>query len=391
MAEETVRRGAPAPTKSTYTPIKAYAPPPPRAPAPPPTRAVTYQPPAPRPAPYRPPPVNQPPPPTRPASVQGGYDSIENQRASAGSWNSGTSVSRAAPTKTYPGGIGSQSALDKLGLGYLLDPNYQPEPTYSTYNPYVAYESGGGGYYPNYGGYYSGYGGYGGSGWVDYGNGGGWVDYGSGGGGGGGGGGTSGGGFRIGELTEPLTGYAKRYLPATIDEVAQNPGVVGRDVLGDMGIGEGPLANTMSRQMGFYGSQILPLLYGNMPIEKMPHYGDVVNRLAEFAQTQMTPGGAIVNPNEILQLVLTEAAKPATGPQTMMSALFGGQDASEQTQNMTGIINNLSNWTANPMFGQALRNWAGTQSEQYLQKALQANNPYTQGFAKHLQGTMLPR
>jgi hypothetical protein len=358
----------------------------PPAPAPPPRVAPA---PAPRPAPYRPPPVNQPPPVQRPASVQGGYDSIENIRASPG-YRSTTPVSRAAPTKTpAPGGIGSQSALDKLGLGYLMDPNYQPEPTYSTYNPYVAYDSysggGGGGYYPNYGGYYSGYGGYGGGGS-------GWVDYGSGGGGGGGGaGGTSGGGFRIGELTEPLTGYAKRYLPATIDEVAQNPGVVGRDVLGDLGIGEGPLANTMSRQMGFYGSQILPLLYGNMPIEKMPHYGDVVNRLAEFAQTQMTPGGAIVNPNEILQLVLTEAAKPATGPQTMMSALFGGQDASEQTQNMTGIINNLSNWTANPMFGQALRNWAGTQSEMYLQKALQANNPYTQGFAKHLQGTMLPR
>jgi hypothetical protein len=322
--------------------------------------------------------------------VQGGYDSIENIRAGS------TRTSTPRPTTQKPsstsflgGGIGSQSALDQLGLGYLMDPNYQPEPTYSTYNPYVAYDNysggGGGGYYPNYGGYYSGYGGYGGGGS-------GWVDYGSGGGGGGGGaGGTSGGGFRIGELTEPLTGYAKRYLPATIDEVAQNPGVVGRDVLGDKGIGEGPLANTMSRQMGFYGSQILPLLYGNMPIEKMPHYGDVVNRLAEFAQTQMTPGGAIVNPNEILQLVLTEAAKPATGPQTMMSALFGGQDASEQTQNMTGIINNLSNWTANPMFGQALRNWAGTQSEQYLQKALQANNPYTQGFAKHLQGTMLPR
>jgi hypothetical protein len=246
------------------------------------------------------------------------------------------------------------------------------------YNPVTT--GGGSGYSSGGGSGYRSYGGGGGGGGGGYSSGGG-----GGGGGGGGAGGVSGGGFRIGELTEPLTGFAARYAPGTIGDVSENPGVIARDVLQSMGIDpNGPLGNRYSQLAGFYASQLIPILYGNTPIEQMPHHGDVVNRIAEFMQTSATPGGGVVNPRELLQLVLGEASKPTTGPQTMMSALFGGQTPGDQAGNMASMISDISNWAPNARFGQALRNWVGVQSENYLREALKANAPYSSPFATYL-------
>jgi hypothetical protein len=121
-----------------------------------------------------------------------------------------------------------------------------------------------------------------------------------------------------------------------------------------------------------------------MKLGSMPHAGDVVNRLAEFGQDQTRQGGSTVNVPELLKIVLGEASKGTGGQQTMMSALFGGQTASDQARNMSGIVGDISNWAPNPMFGQALRQWIAVQAEEFQRASAQANNPYRGGFGNYL-------
>lgn len=229
-----------------------------------------------------------------------------------------------------------------------------PAPTYST---------GGGG-----GGYSSGGGGWGGSG----------------------GGGGTGAGIPASNVSEPLTGFAARYQPGGIQEVLDNPGVIARDVLDMLGINSDSLGNLYSQNAQYFVSQILPLLYGQDAIGSMPTAGGMVNRTADYLQNLSTPGGATINPMEILRMVLAEASKPSTGPQTVLSGLFAGQTPGQQVSSMSRIGSNLSNWTPNEMMGQSLRNWIARQGEEYLRQSLRANQPYTNPFGSFLSPSVLP-
>lgn len=238
--------------------------------------------------------------------------------------------------------------------------------------------SGGGGYSSGGGGYSSGGGGGGG--------------YSSGGGGGGGGGAI---GIPAPSVGEPLTGFAARYQPGGIQEVLNQPGVIARDVLESLGINSNELGNLYSNQASYFASQILPLLYGQDAIGSVPSAGGMVNRTAEYLQNLATPGGSVIDPMQLLQMVLAESRKPVAGQQSLLSSLFAGQTPMQQRQSMTDIVNDLSNWAPSPLMTQALRSWIARQGDEYARQALRANQPYQSPFGSFLStgpnASILPR
>jgi hypothetical protein len=146
----------------------------------------------------------------------------------------------------------------------------------------------------------------------------------------------------------------------------------------------GPLGNTVGRQAQFFASQILPLLFGGDPIGSVPTAGNMVNKVAEFSKNLTTPGGSVIDPMKILNIVLAEAQKTGQSEQTILSSLFNGQTMGDQRSTMSGIVNDLANWTPNPMYATALRNWVTTQGGEALRQASQAINPYTKPLGTFL-------
>ena len=216
----------------------------------------------------------------------------------------------------------------------------------------------------------------------------------SGGGGGGGyssgGGGYGGGGGAIGlppaSVSEPLTGFSSRYLPAAIPDVLQNPDVIASDVLETMGIDEsGPLGALFGQNASYFVNQILPLLYAKDAIGSVPSGGGMVNRTAEYLKNAATPGGGVIDPMQVLRMVLAESQKTATTPgQTIGSSMFAGQTPAQQRSTMLSIVNDLANWAPNPRLAEALRNWAMSQGTEYVRQASQAASPYSSPFGTFL-------
>ena len=207
--------------------------------------------------------------------------------------------------------------------------------------------------------------------------------YSSGGGGyGGGGGGAI--GIPAASVGDPLTGFAARYQPGGIQEVLNQPGVIARDVLESLGINSNELGNLYSNQASYFVSQILPLLYGQDAIGSVPTAGGMVNRTAEYLQNLATPGGSVIDPMQLLQMVLAESQKPVAGQQSLLSSLFAGQTPMQQRQSMTDIVNDLSNWAPSPLMTQALRSWISRQGDEYARQALRANQPYQNPFGSFL-------
>jgi hypothetical protein len=192
-------------------------------------------------------------------------------------------------------------------------------------------------------------------------------------------------------VSEALTGFAKRYLPASIQQVLDNPDVIARDVLDGMGFDEmGPLGNMMGQNAGYFVRQILPLLYSQDALGKVPTAGGMVNRTAEYLQNQATPGGSVIDPMQILEMVLAESQKPSTGTQTLGSSLFAGQTADQQRSAMMSIVDDLANWLPNARFATGLRNAAMSSGNEYLRQSSQAVNPYNNPFGKFLSNTLGP-
>ena len=222
--------------------------------------------------------------------------------------------------------------------------------------------------------------------------GGGGGGYSSGGGGGysSGGGGYGGGGGAIGlppaSVSEPLTGFSSRYLPAAIPDVLQNPDVIASDVLETMGIDEsGPLGALFGQNASYFVNQILPLLYAKDAIGSVPSGGGMVNRTAEYLKNAATPGGGVIDPMQVLRMVLAESQKTATTPgQTIGSSMFAGQTPAQQRSTMLSIVNDLANWAPNPRLAEALRNWAMSQGTEYVRQASQAASPYSSPFGTFL-------
>ena len=219
------------------------------------------------------------------------------------------------------------------------------------------------------------------------------VTSGGGGGGGGyssGGGGYGGGGGAIGlppaSVSEPLTGFSSRYLPAAIPDVLQNPDVIASDVLETMGIDEsGPLGALFGQNASYFVNQILPLLYAKDAIGSVPSGGGMVNRTAEYLKNAATPGGGVIDPMQVLRMVLAESQKTATTPgQTIGSSMFAGQTPAQQRSTMLSIVNDLANWAPNPRLAEALRNWAMSQGTEYVRQASQAASPYSSPFGTFL-------
>lgn len=234
---------------------------------------------------------------------------------------------------------------------------------------------GGGGYGGSYGGGYGGgYGGYTGG-------------YSS---GGGGGPTVTVGGLPIGDVTAPVTGWASRYLPALIPDVLANPATIGRDTISDLGIGGEPLQSRFGDLSTYVSSQLLPVLYAQTAMGKLPKGGDVVNRLHELLSQMATPGGEEIDPMALLDTVLTEGSKSTKDKQTLGSSLFAGMSPAKQAETMQGLVNNISNWLSNPYMAQAMRNWIATQKDDYIGATARASNTYKDPFATYLRATALP-
>ena len=252
----------------------------------------------------------------------------------------------------------------------------------------IVYGNGGGGGSGGYGGGGGGYGSYGGGGGGGYG--GGYGGYTGGYSSGGGGSTATVGGLPVGDITSPVTGWAKRYLPAMIPDILANPGTIGRDTIKDMGVGGEALQGRYGELSTFIASQLLPIMYAGTPIGKIPKGGDVVNKLNALLSDMATPGGGEIDPRKLLDTVLSEGSKSTKDKQTLGSSLFAGMSPAKQGETMQGLVNNISNWLANPYFAQALRNWASTQKDEYISAASSAKNTYKDPFATYLKGTALP-
>ena len=244
--------------------------------------------------------------------------------------------------------------------------------------------------YGNGGGGGGGYGGGGGGGYSSGGYGGGYGGYTGGYSSGGGGSTVTVGGLPVGDVTSPVSGWAKRYLPAMIPDILANPGTIGRDTIKDMGVGGEALQGRYGELSTFIASQLLPIMYAGTPIGKIPKGGDVVNKLNALLSDMATPGGGEIDPRKLLDTVLSEGSKSTKDKQTLGSSLFAGMSPAKQGETMQGLVNNISNWLANPYFAQALRNWASTQKDEYISAASSAKNTYKDPFATYLKGTALP-
>ena len=302
-------------------------------------------------------------------------------------WDSVTGL----PTRVYPGNTDEFYAA--LGVNNNPDP-LAPfwENIAALYEASVAgqnavYESAGdGGYGYGDGGYGYGDGGYG------YGDGGGGgYGYGDGGGGGGGGGGGSVGGLPIGDVGSAMEGWAARYLPATADEVLQNPQVIGMDTLADLGIDSDQLAAVFGDQAGYIVNQLLPFLFANTPVGQTPNISSVINKVHDVLKGMATPGGETFDVAKLLELLFAQAGNAdAKNGATTMSGLFSGLSPSEYAAAMQGMVNNVSNWAPTPFFGQAIRNWYGNQQTNYLSDALRALNPEQRNLGEILRGSAFP-
>jgi hypothetical protein len=257
-----------------------------------------------------------------------------------------------------------------------LAPIYAEEPVYDD----------GGGYYDDSGGY-----GYGGGGGGGYGGGGG-GGYGSdGGGGGGGGGGSNIGGIPIGDITSDMEGWAARYLPASADQVLQNPEVIGVDTIRDLGYDSDQLEAIFGDQAGFIANQLIPFLFADTPIGQTPSISSVINKINAVLKNQATPGGATFDVAKLLEVLFGQAAqgKGATNP-TLMGGMFAGLTPSEQAAAMSAMVSNASNWAATPFFGQAIRNWYDAEQTDYLSNSLKANGMNTKSLGELLKGMVFP-
>jgi hypothetical protein len=176
-----------------------------------------------------------------------------------------------------------------------------------------------------------------------------------------------------------------------IQDVLDNPDVIARDVLDTMGFDEsGPLGNLMGQNAGYFVNQILPLLYAKDALGSIPTAGGMVNRTAEYLQNAATPGGSVIDPMQILEMVLGESQKPGTGTQTIGSSLFAGQSPAQQRSAMLSIINDLANWLPNARFATGLRNAAMSSGNEYVRQAAQAQNPYNSPFGTFLKNSLGP-
>ena len=194
----------------------------------------------------------------------------------------------------------------------------------------------------------------------------------------------------VGDLTAPVTGWAARYLPATIPDVLANPGTIGRDTIKDLGIGGEALQGRFGELSTYIASQLLPIMYAGTSMGKIPKGGDVVNKLNALLTEMATPNGGEIDPMKLLDTVLGEGSKSTKDKQTLGSALFAGMSPAKQAETMQGLIANISNWLANPYFAQAMRNWASTQKDEYISAASSAKNTYKDPFATYLKATALP-
>jgi hypothetical protein len=272
-------------------------------------------------------------------------------------------------------------ALLEMG-GHAMDPSSALAPLPSNapvddgYASGYGYSSGGDGYgYGGDGGYGGGGGGYGGGG---------------GGGAGGGGGGGNIGGIPVGDITADMEGWASRYLPASADEVLQNPSVIGYDTINDLGYDSDQLRAIFGDQAEYVATQLLPFLFADTPIGQTPSISSVINKINEVLKNQATPGGSTFDVAKLLELLFGQASqnKAAANP-TLMGGLFAGLSPSEQASAMRGLVSNASNWAATPFFGQAIRNWYDANETSYLSGALSAT-PNGKSLGEILQGIVFP-
>jgi len=188
-----------------------------------------------------------------------------------------------------------------------------------------------------------------------------------------------------------MEGWAARYLPATADEVLQNPQVIGMDTLADLGIDSDQLAAVFGDQAGYIVNQLLPFLFANTPVGQTPNISSVINKVHDVLKGMATPGGETFDVAKLLELLFAQAGNAdAKNGATTMSGLFSGLSPSEYAAAMQGMVNNVSNWAPTPFFGQAIRNWYGNQQTNYLSDALRALNPEQRNLGEILRGSAFP-
>ncbi len=284
--------------------------------------------------------------------------------------------------------VKAAAAANPGKVGQLVSQSAQTAATQTALAQAAAQSYGGGGGGGGYG--YGGGGGYGYGGGYSSGYGGGYGGYSGGYSDGGGGSTVTVGGLPIGDVTGKVTGWASRYLPALIPDVLANPATIGRDTISDMGIGGEPLQSRFGDLSTYVSSQLLPILYAQTAMGKMPKGGDVVNRVHDLLTQMATPDGDEIDPMKLLDIVLTEGSKSSKDKQTLGSSLFAGMSPAKQAETMQGLVNNISNWLANPYFAQGMRNWISTQKDDYIGATARAKDTYKDPFAKYLRATALP-
>ena len=191
-------------------------------------------------------------------------------------------------------------------------------------------------------------------------------------------------------MTSDMEGWASRYLPASADEVLQNPSVIGYDTINDLGFDSDQLRAIFGDQAEYVVNQLLPFLFADTPIGQTPSISSTINKVHDVLANMAAPGGSTFDVAKLLELLFGQASqnKDAANP-TLMGGMFAGLTPSEQASAMSALVSNASNWAATPFFGQAIRNWYDAQQDSYLSGALSAH-PNGKSLGEILSGMVFP-
>ena len=187
-----------------------------------------------------------------------------------------------------------------------------------------------------------------------------------------------------------MEGWAQRYLPASADEVLQNPSVIGVDTINDLGFDSDQLRAIFGDQAEYVVNQLLPFLFADTPIGKTPSISSTINKVNEVLKNMATPGGSTFDVAKLLEVLFGQASqnKDSKNP-TLMGGMFAGLTPSEQASAMRSLVSNASNWAPTPFMGQAIRNYYDAEETNYLSNALKAK-PDGRSLGEILSGLIFP-
>lgn len=171
-------------------------------------------------------------------------------------------------------------------------------------------------------------------------------------------------------------GFSSRYDPLALSQgiLYDNPDVLAADILAEMGITNPEMIAMLADSVDL--GYALQLIMGGGEAGAIPGVGDITDQVAEYAQGLMTPGAASLDPNMLMDLIMSADPNSALGKYLTLN----GPDA------VNNLIMSAMSATTNPYYQNATKGALGESRRNYYSDFASDPTSVAKGYYDALRG-----